>query len=142
MKIIIDCNKVVSAIINSTGKTSEILLKKSSKIEFIAPHYLYLELIDKQDKILKITGYSGEEFFDLLYILIKKIDFIDEELISSDQRNKAYELTKDIDEKDTPYIALSIYTNSRIWTGDKKLIKGLKNKGFDNFIDTEKIENI
>jgi predicted nucleic acid-binding protein len=46
---------------------------------------------------------------------------------------KAYDLCKDVDIKDTPFIALSIELKRPLWTGDKKLKEGLRSKGFDEF---------
>ncbi len=44
---------------------------------------------------------------------------------------RAVELTKDVDEFDIPFIALAIELDTPLWTGDKKLIMGLKNKEID-----------
>lgn len=45
-----------------------------------------------------------------------------------------YDLCKDVDIKDTPFVALAIELGPSLWTGDKKLKEGLKQKGFDNFL--------
>lgn len=55
---------------------------------------------------------------------------------------KAYELTKDIDEFDTPSVALALELNSPLWTGDKKLRNGLSKKGIDWILTTETIAEI
>lgn len=55
--------------------------------------------------------------------------FVSEELISKRSWNKAFALTKDIDEDDTPFVALAIELNAKLWTGDKVLSKGLAKKG-------------
>jgi len=47
----------------------------------------------------------------------------------------SWELCKDIDEKDFAYLALSLELDGRLWTGDKKLINGLRAKGFDHFFE-------
>ena len=46
---------------------------------------------------------------------------------------KAIELTKNIDEFDTPFVTLSLELGSPLWTGDKKLIKGLVLRQDKNF---------
>jgi predicted nucleic acid-binding protein len=48
-------------------------------------------------------------------------------------------LVADIDPKDTHYIAYSNHFDCKIWSGDKLLIKGLKKKGFINFITTDQL---
>jgi len=57
--------------------------------------------------------------------------FVSEELISKRSWNKAFALTKDIDEDDTPFVALAIELNAKLWTGDKVLSKGLAKKDSD-----------
>jgi predicted nucleic acid-binding protein len=51
----------------------------------------------------------------------------------------AEKLVADIDPKDTVYLAYSKQFRCKIWSGDKKLIVGLKKKGFKNFISTEEL---
>jgi len=50
-------------------------------------------------------------------------------------RQKAYDLCFDVDIKDTPFVSLSIDLAIPLWTGDKKLKDGLKQKGFHDFYD-------
>ncbi|WP_322744651.1 PIN domain-containing protein [Cuspidothrix issatschenkoi] len=42
---------------------------------------------------------------------------------------------KDIDESDTPHVALTLQLEGLLWTGDKKLKEGLIIKGFDKFFE-------
>ena len=49
-------------------------------------------------------------------------------------RKKAYEMCKDIDEADTPFVALALELDIPLWSGDKKLAKGLKDKKFDKIL--------
>jgi predicted nucleic acid-binding protein len=61
-------------------------------------------------------------------LVLSNINFVSEELISKQSWILALELTKDIDEDDTPFVALSLELNAKLWTGDKVLSKGLANK--------------
>jgi predicted nucleic acid-binding protein len=74
-----------------------------------------------------------------MYRVIKKIKFISEEQISDKNWKKALSIAEDIDEFDTPFVALSIELDGLLWTGDKKLIKWLKNKSFNEIITTNEI---
>jgi predicted nucleic acid-binding protein len=51
-------------------------------------------------------------------------------------------LVADIDPKDTHYVAYSKHFRCKIWSGDKKLIKGLAKKGFTKFVTTEELFSI
>lgn len=48
---------------------------------------------------------------------------------------EAYRLCRDVDEKDTPYVALSIHLDGQLWTDDMVLKTGLKRKGFSSFFE-------
>ena len=66
---------------------------------------------------------------------MQKIEFVNERYISKEAFYKAWQLCKDIDESDTPFVALTIELNALLWTGDKKLKEGLKKKGFNSFFE-------
>ncbi|WAN69275.1 PIN domain-containing protein [Moorena producens JHB] len=51
-------------------------------------------------------------------------------MITAEHLATAYELCRDIDETDTPHVALTIELGGLLWTGDKKLKEGLQRKGF------------
>ena len=51
-------------------------------------------------------------------------------------------MVKDIDNKDTPYVAFSLFYKSKIWSEDKELRDGLRKKGFKNVISTEELFKI
>jgi predicted nucleic acid-binding protein len=55
-------------------------------------------------------------------------------IISTQSYFQAFNYCKDIDEKDTPYLALAIEFNIELITNDIELINGLRTKGFKNVI--------
>lgn len=142
MNLILDSNIIISALISPNGIIPNVLFNKLKKVSFFAPNFLFHEILNKQEKIITITGYKNEDFFELLYLLTKKIDFIDESLISEEYLQKACKLTVDIDPKDTFYVALALQMKLKIWTGDKKLLKGLREKGYKNIINTKELIEI
>lgn len=40
-----------------------------------------------------------------------------------------------VDEKDTPYVALTLHLDGRLWTDDVELKRGLMAKNFDRFFE-------
>ncbi len=77
-----------------------------------------------------------KEFLKHLFYYIKVLPLL---AVSEDNLIKAKELCEDVDIKDFPYIAVTLELNGLFWTNDKKLIKGLNNKGFSNIISSEEI---
>jgi len=68
---------------------------------------------------------------------MRKITFINEELISQENWKNAEDITHDIDFKDITFVALTLHIpDSILWTNDTKLIKGMHKKGFNRAIST------
>jgi len=137
MKIVVDTNIVISALINPSGKESDIFFNPVHNFKFYSCYFLFVEIFKHKDKIIKCSKISEEEILELIYKLSKKIRFINEEQLSDEILTKSVILTKDIDYKDVPFLALSIYLDCYLWTGDKILLEGLNNKGFKNIINTK-----
>ncbi|MBI4680804.1 MAG: hypothetical protein HY753_06295 [Nitrospirae bacterium] len=89
-----------------------------------------------------VSKLTDDEILMQLGNIVSKIHFINEDIIPKEIFRRAYELCKDIDEKDTPFIALSIFLDAHFLTGDKELIEGLKNKGFVNIMSLKKLEKL
>lgn len=75
-------------------------------------------------------------------MVLKRIEFIDLDLISDLFWKKAIKMTTPIDEFDTPFVALSLALGSSFWTGDKKLAKGLRLQKIDWAVNTADLEVI
>lgn len=100
---------------------------------FYAPNFLITEIYTHEDKLIKNSKLSESEFYLYFNGIIERITFVPTDFIGISSRQKAYDLCKDIDIKDTPFIALAIDLDIQLWTGDKKLKDGLKLKGYQNF---------
>ena len=140
MKIVIDSNILFSALLSPDNRFKTLLYL--SDYNFYSCNFLFVEIFKYKDKIKAVSKLSEDEILMQLGNLVSKIHFINEDVIPKEIFKRAYGLCKDIDEKDTPFIALSIFIDAFILTGDKKLIDGLKNKGFDNIMSLKKIEKI
>jgi len=69
------------------------------------------------------------------------LKFVDEDLIPKLIWEQAFELTRHVDVDDTDFLALTIYLNATLWTGDKALYNGLKANHFNNVFDTSDMRN-
>ena len=132
-KVIIDSNIIFSALRGTNSPTRNGLL--NSEHQFYSPNFLINEIFKHKEKILKKSTASEEETYEFLLKILGKVNFINEENISIENFIRAYHLCKDVDEKDTPFIALSLELGYEVWTRDKELKKGLRQKGFTHFYD-------
>ncbi len=62
MRVVVDTNVVFSAILNIDSQIARILLYSANHFEFYSCELLKLEILKHKSKILKITGYSENEF--------------------------------------------------------------------------------
>jgi predicted nucleic acid-binding protein len=141
VRIVVDTNIVFSALVRPASSILNILVLPRENVSFFAPSYLIDELTRYLPKLQKSSQLSQENLDVALRIVMGKIHFVDEELVKPTVWEEAFTLTHDIDEKDTPFVALSIALDGMLWTGDKKLIHGLHNKGWEKAIDTSKLRD-
>lgn len=142
MKLVVDTNIIFSGLLSPNGKISDLLLNSYNTFDFYSPTFVLEEFENHKEKLLKLSGYTEKELSFLQLNLFKKIDLIDLDSIRKSTFEKAYELTKNVDEFDTPFIALALELESPLWTGDKRLIKGLSKKGIDWILTTDIVSEI
>jgi predicted nucleic acid-binding protein len=140
MRVVVDTNIVFSAILNSNSSIGQILLYSGITIEFYSSRYLQIEIQNHFHKIKKATGLDDATLFELIGLLYSKINFISEELIPKEILLVADEFAGDVDFDDVLFVALSIHLNCKLWTGDKVLINALNQKGFNQFISTQELQ--
>ena len=129
--IVIDSNIIFSCLLKNNEFFEFII---NSRENFIIPKFAIIEIFKYKEKISKYSKLAENEILEVFYMILKKVEIYDEKLISDNSYKQAYEVVKDIDEKDIVFIALCFEFNAKILTGDKKLIEGLKKKGFENII--------
>ncbi len=79
----------------------------------------------------------AHETCELLTRLLQHISFVNESIISTGDMIAAYQLCNDVDEKDTPFVALAFSLEANLWTRDETLKQGLQRKGFINLFIEE-----
>ncbi|MEQ8905363.1 PIN domain-containing protein [Ekhidna sp.] len=142
MKIVVDTNIVFSALLNSKSTISDLILNSSESFSFYSPSTILAELKEHEAKLLKISGLSERELEELKIYLFKHIHLISLETLSNESWSNALNLVEDVDPADTPFVALAIELNSKLWTGDKKLKKGIASQRFDSILDTKELHKL
>lgn len=131
--IVVDTSIVFSALLNDRSRFTDILLRSDHKLYVC--EFMIVELFKHKDKLVYTSRLSEDDILRLLYILLRRVNVFKEDLISVEIRRAAYALCVDVDEKDTPHVALTLELNGLLWTGDEKLKTGLRGKGFDRFFE-------
>jgi predicted nucleic acid-binding protein len=138
MIVICDANIVYSSIITPDGINFHIIV--NSKVQICAPIFMLNELKRHKKTIIELAKINEHEFQQRLKFLKTKIKFLEEDEIPKTHILKSLEITDSVDPNDFIYVALHLHTNHKIWTGDKKLIKGLRSKGYDFCITTQELK--
>jgi len=136
--IIADTNIIISALIKPKGSVASVL-KDRSNLQFMAPFELLVEVHAHWNTIAEMSSLSRKELVRELDFYKNKISFTDLSKTPKRYRTEALEIVKDIDVKDSPFIALHLLKKHKIWTGDKVLINGLKAKGYNIFVTTAEL---
>ena len=107
MRIVVDTNIVFSALMNANNTMGEVLLNLQDELDFFAPELLRTELQRYTDKLRKASKLSEQQLEESATRILERIMFVSEELINQSTWTTAYNLTKDVDEDDTPFVALA-----------------------------------
>lgn len=143
MKIVVDTNIIFSAILNTNGKIGDLLLNSEPNLEFYTVTYLRIEIEKHKSKLIEISGLNTTQLEEAKTLVFSKITFISEEVIPYQFWMESAKIVRDVDMDDIAFVALSKYMeNIKLWTGDKKLLKGIQSKGFTMGVSTEELEEI
>ncbi|MBI2629090.1 hypothetical protein HYW74_03330 [Candidatus Pacearchaeota archaeon] len=127
MKIIIDSNRVIAALIKDST-TRAILFNKT--FQFFAPSYIKSEIAKYKQEIINKAGINSKEFDALISMIFECITIIPQEKYSS-IIDKVKDKTSDVN--DFPYFAVCLLINAGgIWTHDPHFYKQNNYKIFTN----------
>ncbi len=127
MKIVIDSNRVIAALIKDST-TREIIF--DNFFTFVAPDFIFVEIEKYREEIMRKSGITDEEFTVLLDILFKHILIIPKKDYESFIGNSTCAIR---DVKDVPYLALAKSSNAEgIWTHDSDFLEQDEIKVFTN----------
>ena len=63
------------------------------------------------------------------------MEFVNEANIPLGTWMEAYRWCREVDEKDTAYVVLTLHLDGRLWTHDSELKIALRARGFDRFFE-------
>jgi len=132
LNVVVDTNILFSILLRRQSHLRDVLMSEKDA-RFYCCRMSIAELFKHKEKILKYTALTEEELFESLQEVLQRLSFHDELSISQPSIQGALELCQDVDEKDTPFVALTIDLDAVLWTGDRELADGLRKKGFDRF---------
>jgi predicted nucleic acid-binding protein len=110
-------------------------LAPATDLEFHGPRFLFVELFKHKERLTQASGLPESELLEALYSLVTRLVFDAESTISLGHWMEAHRLCHTVDEKDTPYVALTLHLDGRLWTEDKELKAGLRAGGFERFFE-------
>lgn len=142
IKVIVDTNIAFSAILNSSGRIGKVLFNSRDVFHFVSCKYMLTEIDRNRIKLQTLTGLEKVELNEIISSITGRINLISEEFISKANLLKAEAIVKDVDFNDLLFIGLTLELKGRLWTGDKKLIRGLTANGFNQFFTTSQLSSI
>ncbi len=104
----------------------------TSQYNFFICDFAVVKLFKRKERLVTPSRLSETDAIRFYYSLLQNLT-VYEALIPLRIRQQAHTLCADIDEADTPHVALALHLNASLWTGDKKLQTGLRRKGFETF---------
>jgi putative PIN family toxin of toxin-antitoxin system len=142
VKVVVDTNIIFSAILNSSSGIGKLLLTQNNKLDFHSCEYLYDEVLEHRAKLKKLTRLAEDELDTLISLVLRNVTFINDKLIPAKHTTKAIELTSAIDTDDSPFVALALHLKALLWTGDKKLLVGLRKQKVNLVVSTKELLQI
>ncbi len=78
MTLVVDTNIIFSALVNKNSKIATFLLEPNQAL--VMPKFGFVELFKHKEKICAISKHSQDEILEILYELMRHIEFFDEKV--------------------------------------------------------------
>ena len=119
--------------------SNELRIVKSGKFDIFMCQFTTIELFKHKEKVIELSKLNFDDILSIYQVILNSVTVINEKDIPKNILLESKEICREIDINDTIFIAVSKFIDSYLWTGDKKLIKGLPRKGFDKFFTTNQL---
>ncbi len=142
MTILVDTNIIISASLDSRSELFKIITSPYIHLDFATPYFALEEITNNQVEICRKLKKSIQLFQHNLSVLLSHLLILPNEDLSNKNIKDAESFTASIDIDDTIFVAFSMALDLLLWTGDNKLRKALKRKGYKNLIETKELKQI
>ncbi len=130
--VVVDTNLAFRALASGGGELRN-QMDPTSRLRLHSPRFLFVELFKHKERLLHASRLTEEELLEALQVLVARIEFINESNIPLGTWMEAHRLCRDVDEKDTAFVALTLHLDGQLWTEDEELKAGLRAKGYNRF---------
>jgi predicted nucleic acid-binding protein len=130
--VIVDANIAFKALCSNRGELRQ-RVGPADHPQFFTPRFIFVELFKHKEDITKATSLPEPEILAALQTLLSRMELVNESNIPIGTWVEAYRLCRGIDPDDTPYVALTLHLDGKLWTEDEKLKNALGARGFDRF---------
>lgn len=122
IRLVIDTNILISSLLIDQSGTVKLL--KSEVFDLYYPEDGLTEIEYYKDYIItkREKSFQKRTFDFALSFVMESVTIIPSE-VYQEKMKKAYGIMKDIDEKDTPFLALALQLNLHLWSNDKHFKK-------------------
>jgi predicted nucleic acid-binding protein len=131
--IVVDTNILFAVLRAPNTKFRDFLTDKS--YHFCSIKFIIVEIFKHKERILASSKSPDHTIYELLNEALNFIELFNEDSISLKNYSKAHLLCREIDEDDTPFVALALELDAELWTNDEKLKRHLKQRGFNRFFE-------
>lgn len=129
--VVVDTNILFAALRSANRQTRRTLYRDD--VEFFAPKFIIVEIFEHKERIVSKAKIPAEEVYEFLDDIIQRITFVSNEFISLANYTEAHRLCRDVDENDTPFVALALEMSASLWSKDEVLKNHFAELGFANF---------
>lgn len=134
---VIDANVLFSCLISGRDHYLTFLTEN----HLFTTDFLFEELQIHQTIISRKTRLTAEQLQPFILAVFEQLTVVPNMVISTQNYYQAFMLCRDIDPKDTPYVALALQLDIPLLTRDKPLADGLRAKNFANVIILSELFN-
>lgn len=142
MNILVDTNILFSVIVTPKGKVAATIESVKNNHTIFISDFSFEELSKHKNRLIRLSKLSEIEVDKTVYFFEKNFNVVSSDLFPENIIIESFELVKDVDVNDLPIVAASLLTKSILFTGDKKLYTGLKQKKFESVYNNEELREL